>query len=64
MRYFINDSEFPSLAAAKKEAVKIAAQTKDEVYITGLSASYKHNWYTVLPDGTFIVDGKNMSFNN
>ncbi len=65
MRCIIGDMEFDNLRTAKKEAIRIAKATKEEVLITCLHIpSYKQDWFTMLPDGTFLTNGKGLSFNS
>lgn len=57
--------EFYDLRKVKKKALEIAKTTNEEVFITCLNMpSYKQDWFTMQPDGTFTIDGKNLSFKN
>lgn len=57
--------EFYSLAKAKKAAIDIARERNVIIYVTGLNTTtYKQDWYTIYPNGRFVVFGKGLSFNN
>ena len=57
--------EFYDIRNARKKSLEIAKEINDEVLVTCMhKPSYKQDWFTAMPDGRFITDGKNLSFNN
>jgi len=57
--------EFYDLRKAKKKAIEVAKEINDEVLVTCLHIpSYKQDWFTALPNGKFVTDGKGLSFKN
>ena len=52
--------EYYDLRKAKKKSIEIAKQINSEVLITCIhKPSYRQDWFTAYPDGTFTTDLKN-----
>lgn len=50
------------LRIIKKRALDVAKRLNKEVLITRVTKpSYKEDWFTMRPDGTFIVDATNVN---
>jgi len=50
------------LRLIKKAAAQVAKQLNQEILITKVSKpSYKQDWFTMYPDGTFITDKLNAN---
>jgi hypothetical protein len=57
--------EFYDLRKAKKKAIEIAKMLNDEVFVTCTNKpSYKTDWFTALPNGSWVIDKKGISFDN
>lgn len=57
--------EFYDLRQVKKKSLEFAKQLQKEVLVTMLNLNnYKQSWFTAYPDGSWTIDGKNLSFNN
>ena len=51
--------EYYDLRKAKKKSIEIAKQINAEVLITCIhKPSYKQDWFTALPNGTFTTEMK------
>ena len=57
--------EFYDIRKAKKKAIEVAINTQSEILVTCLhKPSYKQDWYTALPDGSFLTDLKGFRADN
>ena len=67
MRIYIFETELGivkeyDLRKIKKRALEVAKRLNREVLITRVTKpSYKEDWFTMRPDGTFIVDVLNVN---
>lgn len=55
--------EYYDLRSVKKQAKQIAKEQNNEVLITMIFKG-KISAYTMYPNGEFVIDGLNHSFNN
>jgi len=57
--------EFYSIKAVKAAALRAAKELNKPVYVTCTHRpSYRMDWFTMMPCGTWLVDGTGLSFNN
>lgn len=57
--------ELYDLRKARKAAIEQAVKNKQEVYVTCINKpSYTQDWYTALPDGTWVTDMKGYRADN
>ena len=57
--------EYYDIRKAKKKALEIAKEINDEVLVTCINKpSYKQDWYTAFPDGSFLTDIKGFKADN
>ena len=67
MRIYIFETELGivkeyDLRTIKKRALEVAKRLNREVLITRVTKpSHKEDWFTMRPDGTFIVDVLNVN---
>ena len=57
--------EYYDIRKAKKKALEIAKEIDDEVLVTCINKpSYKQDWFTAFPDGSFLTDIKGFKADN
>ena len=57
--------EYYDMRKAKKKALEISREIKEEVLITCINKpSYKQDWFTAFPDGSFSTDLKGFKADN
>lgn len=57
--------EYYDKRSAKKKALEIAKQVNDEVLVTCMhKPSYKQDWFTAFPNGSFTTDKKGFRADN
>ena len=57
--------EYYDIRKAKKKALEISKEINNEVLVTCThKPSYKQDWFTAFPNGTFTTDAKGFSADN